>query len=453
MSNAGIAKFLNDKDEFIVTEAARAINDDLSIKDALPALGELLNTTLFTNEALIRRAINANLRISTAGAMQSLISYSLKESAPVKMRAEAIDALSVWAKPSVLDRVDGRYRGVIERDPAFLKSKLAEPLLSLLKNKELPVRISAAKAVAWLEIKQASPVLLALVKNDPAPDMRIESLTALVSFGDAQVGEAVSQALSDKEKKVRVAGLNLLEKMNISKDLMVSLLANVISTKTMEEKQAAILTLGKLPAANSTKTFNELLDKMSAGKLSPDLYLELGEAIDSSGASGLAARYKTITQKLSPDELMASYAGSLLGGDATRGKNIFFQNQNAQCMKCHAYDDRGGNAGPRLNGIANRISRQEILEALIIPGARLSPGYGMVNLELKNGKKLFGILEKENETSITLKIGGEPAQVIQKSQVAKRTDSPSSMPDMKQTLSKREIRDIVSFLATLKENN
>jgi hypothetical protein len=41
----------------------------------------------------------------------------------------------------------------------------------------------------------------------------------------------------------------------------------------MEEKQAAILTLGKLPSANSTKTFNELLDKMAAGKLSPDLYL------------------------------------------------------------------------------------------------------------------------------------------------------------------------------------
>jgi hypothetical protein len=45
MSHPGIARFLNDSDEFIVTEAARAINDDLSIKDALPALGNLLNTT------------------------------------------------------------------------------------------------------------------------------------------------------------------------------------------------------------------------------------------------------------------------------------------------------------------------------------------------------------------------------------------------------------------------
>ena len=311
----------------------------------------------------------------------------------------------------------------------------------------------------WIKIKKDEKVFLfdgdkfALVKTDAAPDMRIESLTSLVMLQDVQVGDAVSHALSDKEKKVRVAGLNLLEKMNISKELMVSLLANVITTKTMEEKQAAILTLGKLPPANSTKTLNELLDKMSAGKLSPDLYLELGEAIDSSGASGLVARYKTITKKLSPEELMASYTESLLGGDATKGKNIFFQNQNAQCMKCHSYDDRGGNAGPRLNGIANRISRQQILEALITPGARLSPGYGMTSIELKDGKKLLGILENENANNITLKIGSEPPQVIQKSQVAKRNDSPSSMPDMKMVLSKREIRDVVSFLSTLKENN
>jgi HEAT repeat protein len=59
MSNPGIANFLNDADEFVVTEAARAINDDLSIKNALPALGNLLKTTNFKNVGLMRRCINA----------------------------------------------------------------------------------------------------------------------------------------------------------------------------------------------------------------------------------------------------------------------------------------------------------------------------------------------------------------------------------------------------------
>ena len=123
MSHPGVASFLNDTDEFVVTEAARAINDDLSIKEALPALGNLLKTTAFSNEALIRRSINANLRVGTDEAMQNLISYSILQSNPATMRAEAIAALSTWSKPSVLDRVDGRYRGVVERDPALVKNK------------------------------------------------------------------------------------------------------------------------------------------------------------------------------------------------------------------------------------------------------------------------------------------------------------------------------------------
>src|SRR5690606_27038855 len=65
MRHPGVSQFLQDKDEFIVTEAARAINDDFSIEEALPALGALLNQTPFTNEALIRRSINANLRVGT----------------------------------------------------------------------------------------------------------------------------------------------------------------------------------------------------------------------------------------------------------------------------------------------------------------------------------------------------------------------------------------------------
>ena len=453
MANAGIIQFLHDKDEFVVTEAARAIHDDLSIKDALPVLGDLLNSTAFANEALLRRAISANLRVGTAASMQNLIDYSLKVAAPAKMKAEAIDALSVWAKPSVLDRVDGRYRGPVERDPVILTKKMTGPLLQLLKNRELPVRLSAAKAVALLQISQAAPILHGLVRNDQEPDMRVQSLKTLVALGDPQIGQAVSLALSDRERKVRVAGLNLLQKMNISGDLMVSLLSHVIATKTMEEKQAAILTLGKIPVEDSKKPLGELLNKMSAGLLSPDLYFELGEAIDSTHAAELIARYKVISQKLSPDELTASYAGSLLGGDTVHGKYIFFANQNAQCMKCHAYDDRGGNAGPRLNGIASRISRAQILEALINPSARLSPGYGMVTVELKDGKTLSGILQAEDNTSLTLKIGDQPNQVIPKKELAKRTNSPSSMPEMKFILSKKEIRDVVSFLATLKEDN
>lgn len=453
MSHAGITRFLTDKDEFVVTEAARAINDDLSIKDALPALANLLNTTTFTNEALIRRVINANLRVGTDQAMQNLLNYSSKEGAPSKMRAEAIEVLSVWSNPSVLDRVDGRYRGPIQRDAGLVKSKSAAPLLQLLNNKDSAVRINAVKAISTLGMKENSEKLHTLLKTDKEADVRVESLKALVNMNDPKAADAISVAIADKEKKVRVAGLNLLQKMNISKELMVKLLSDVINTKTMEEKQAALLTLGKLPVENSKQVFDDLLNKMSAGKLPADVYLELGEAIDSTGSQELLTKYKSISAKLSPDDLTAAYAGSLLGGDADRGRGIFFRNQNAQCIKCHSYDDRGGNAGPRLNGVAGRLTRSELLEALISPGARLAPGFGVVTVTLKDGKTHSGTLVAETNNNITIRIGDRQNEVVPKNQIAKRDNAPSSMPDMKTVLSKKEIRDVVAFLAGLKEDN
>ncbi|QHT68221.1 c-type cytochrome [Rhodocytophaga rosea] len=452
MQHPGVANFLKDQDEFIVTETARAINDDLSINDALPALGDILATTKFKNEALIRRAINANLEVGTEKALQNLIDYANKEGNPVAMRAEAIDALSTWAKPSVLDRVDGRYRGEVSRDAAQVRSKSAEALIALASNKEAPVRLSSAKAIGKLNISQGAATLMARLKTDAKPEVKIEALKALAAMEDNQIGQAIEQAISDKDKSVRVAGLDLLGKLDISKDLMVSLLSNVIDTKTTEEKQAALVTLGKLPVAQTKPVLDGLLTKMEAGKVPAEIQLEFSEAIDSSKSPELINRYKEIMAKSSPNAELASYQGSLLGGDAKRGERIFYSHQTAQCIRCHSYDDMGGNAGPRLNGVAKRLARPQILEALINPSARLAPGFGLVMLELKGGKNVSGILQEEKANSLVVKVGNQPDTTIIKANITKRTNAPSSMPDMKQLLTKREIRDLVSFLSTLKED-
>src|SRR5690606_9974799 len=152
---------------------------------------------------------------------------------------------------------------------------------------------------------------------------------------------------------------------------------------------------------------------------------------------------------LSSDSLLASYEGSLHGGDVELGRRVFFRNQAAQCIRCHAYDDMGGVAGPRLNGIANKLSRRELLESLIDPSKRLAPGFGIVTLELDNGQTVSGILSGETGDRLTLKVGNQPDTVLLKSNVVERIDAPSSMPDMKHLMTRREIRDVVSFLATL----
>lgn len=453
LKHPGIVNFLKDQDEFIVTEASRAINDDLSIEGALPALGDLLNDTKFSNEALIRRAINANYRLGNEKALQNLIKYSLKEDSPVEMRGEAMAAIGTWANPSLVDRVDGRYRGLKERDLSEVQNLAFDALMKMSSHSNHLLRMTAVRAVGQLKMQNGGSKLFTILKTDKRPEVREEALKALAAMEYEQMGKAIEQAISDREKSVRVAGLDLLAGMDISKELMVNLLTKVINTKTPEEKQAAVITLGHLPLENSQKALENLLQKMENGNLPPEIRLELAEAINATNSEPLKTRLSKVYSQVSADSLQASYQDALFGGDPTRGENIVFRHQVAQCMKCHSYDDYGGNAGPRLNGIGGKLSREQILEALIDPGKRLSPGFGVVSLDLKEGKTISGILQEENDISVALKVGNKPDTVIHKADIVKRINAPSSMPDMKSYLSKREIRDLVSFLSTLKEDN
>jgi quinoprotein glucose dehydrogenase len=442
MGDPGIANFLADKDEYIVTEAARGINDDLSIEKALPALGDLLKTTKFRNEALIRRSINANLRVGTPEGLNNLLEYASNNANPPLMRAEAIAAASTWAKPSVVDRVDGRYRGEINRDPQPLIAAATSPLLTLASNTNAVLRVEAVKAIGKI---------MQLLRSDPDAGVREAALLALAANKDTTIPDAIQLALRDKEKNVRVAALDLLPQMNLAPTLMATMLDEVISTKTPEEKQAALVTLGSLPLDHSQKIFDKLLVQLENKKLPAEVTLELSEAIDKSGSQELKTKMKGICAKAGVDTLKAAFAGALYGGNPQRGGRIFYSHQTAQCIRCHSYGDYGGNAGPRMNGIANRITREQMLEALIDPGARLAPGYGMVTLELKDGRKLSGIMQDDKPGSVTLKIGNKPDTTVMQTSIAKKTYGGSGMPPMRTLLTKKEIRDVVAFLATIKE--
>lgn len=451
MKDKGVADFLSDMDEAVATEAARAINDDHSIVDALPALGNSLNQTQFTNEAYVRRAINANLRVGSDEGMANLVRYASNDKAPAAMRSEALAALSTWPKPSVLDRVDGRYRGEVSRDPESVKQTAAEPLFKLTSAKDRMVRVAAVKAIGKLQIENATSFLMAKIKTDVDAEVRREALKSLTAIQSTEIGAAITIALQDKEKEVRATALDLLPKTQIGKPTMVKLLEEVVQTKSVEERQAALTTLGGLPAADTKLTFEKFLTLLENKKLPVEVNLELGDAITATNSPELKQRFQAINSKSSSDTLQASYAGALLGGNEDRGEWIFYSHQAAQCVRCHSLGDYGGNAGPRLNGVATRLTRQQLLEALINPDARIAPGFGTVSLELSNGKKINGILQEESTEWLKLKIGDKPDTTIMKKAVVVRKEGASSMPPMRLLLSKKEIRDVVSFLSKLKE--
>ncbi|MHC4996954.1 MAG: DUF7133 domain-containing protein, partial [Planctomycetota bacterium] len=141
-----IAAFLEDEDPRLVTEAARAIND-MPIAGAMQALAAKItdytaadaptpepSQSETENQPLIRRVINANLRMGGPLHAKALAEFIATPSKAETMRAEAIDALADFANPSPRDRVMGVYRPLVPRDRGSVVEAAGPVVANLLET-------------------------------------------------------------------------------------------------------------------------------------------------------------------------------------------------------------------------------------------------------------------------------------------------------------------------------
>ncbi|GAA0879696.1 c-type cytochrome [Algoriphagus jejuensis] len=446
-----LAKFLNDSDEYVVTEAARAIHDDFSVPAALPALGAILNSTPFQNEPLIRRAISANQRVGKAENLDQLVTYLGKTSSPEVLRQEAVATIGTWAKPSLVDRVDGRYRGEVTRDAATIKEQVKGVLIAQTNAKEENIRLESVKAIGKLNITDAADILMAKLKSDPSDQVKVQALNSIVAMNAPNLSAAITEAMNNNSQSLRVAGLGLLAQTSLANDQKVALLTDIIQKRTNPEKQTALLTLGSLEGSKDLPVWKNILADFEAGKLPDATWIELEEAITATGSPELQGQFNALLDTKAGGENWKKYAGALAEGNVRLGRRTFFENQTAQCIRCHAYDDMGGNAGPALDRIGATLSREELLIALVEPSKRLAPGFGFITVELNSGDKVAGTMMSEDASSMTVKVGTDE-QVISKKDIKSSQMGASSMPPMGELLSKREIRDLVSYLSTLRRS-
>jgi len=442
-----VALFLQDKEEYIVTEAARAINDDLSIENALPDLAALLKEERFTSEPLLRRGINACVRVGGDKELTMLIAFAKRKNIPTALRAEAMAALGTWANPSVLDRVDGRYRGAVTRDPQMIKSKISPELKGFLQEKNETILVAAAKMLADLNLSDYNADLAKTMGANSSPEVRSATLTALHVLKYDQLEAAIKAGMNDKQGSVRTTAIGLLNDLNISKENLPGIVKPIFEKGTLPEQQQLLRVLGKMDPVKSEPVLSNVVDQLLGKKLSEGLTLELMEAAEATNSETLIAKASKLRTN---DTGVNEYAGTLLGGNRERGRNIFFWNSAAQCVRCHAIRDQGGLVGPSLTNIGNQLTREQILQALIEPSARLAPGFGMVKLTLKDGQQVSGTLLSEDGEELILKTSQAEPLEVPVGRIEKRENYPSSMPPVGKTLSKSDIRDMIEFLSSLK---
>ncbi len=455
LASSEIEAFVDDESAAVAVEAARAIND-LPIVGALGSLAKKANASLdrFTDGSKdtvdyrtpwMRRVINANFRLGGAENAQSLAQLATDSKQSDAIRKEVLLMLGQWPTPSARDKVTGLWRPLDKRaaEPATLA--LAAASENLLKTSSHPVKAAAASAIANLGITAAGKWLIELAKDSSTPEQtRIEALNALAKLSDPSLAEILKVAQSDANEAVRKAATSMMAKtgqVDVIKDL-----AKVLANGTLSEKQNALTSLATIKGADAD---NLLLDWLKKSNLPGELELDLLLAAAQKTDSRIIAELSVRELRLPKDDALASYRSTLKGGNPELGRKIFFEKAEVACTRCHKWNGEGGEVGPELAQLAKNQSAEYFLEAILLPNAKIAPGFESVLLTTGDGTLYAGVLKSENDQIIELNSPEDGLLKIKKTDVKSRDRGLSGMPEgMGNILSKQELRDLLAFLTS-----
>ena len=432
-----VAKFLNSLTGGVSEDAARAIHDEWMIPEAMRALAEALETTkLIYSEPFIRRAINANFMLGESEHAERVAIFAARKDVPEAMRQEALDALTNWTEPAVLDRVVGRYRKHEKRDPEIARDPLRPHLGDLLTDASSAIQTEAMSLARNLKIEIDSETLIAVAKNlDSLPELRIEAMRGLHAQKSPELEPVLDAALGSKNSPLRIEALNLLAKINPEKALQIGKIVTDTGGSKLSEKQAAVALLaGDLASEKGDVDLRTLVANFK--ELPAGLQLDVAEAAAARKIEG------------APE---ADFTHTLEGGNVKRGEDIFMNHIAAQCIRCHKVKDgKGSNIGPNMKWIGRKKDRAYILESLVDPQKVVAKGYGSISLTMKDGSNITGQFRGEKDGVIELRDPENKVTKVKSKDVKERSAVVSTMPPMGLILQKREVRDVVEYLASLK---
>jgi putative membrane-bound dehydrogenase-like protein len=135
-----------------------------------------------------------------------------------------------------------------------------------------------------------------------------------------------------------------------------------------------------------------------------------------------------------------------LKGNAAKGAT------SAQaCLLCHKMGDQGNDYGPALNGFAKAQATEVVINAIVNPSAEIAHGFDGVQVSLRDGGQVHGLLLSAGDPMIVQSMGGL-TQVIPSSKArgGRQPLGRSLMLSAEQLgLSAQDVADIVAYMKTL----
>ena len=455
-----IASFLADTSPRIVTEAARAINDQ-PIPGALEALARLVERPGLTEAPLMRRVLNANYRFGTEATAKALATYATREDAPVTLRAEALDALSQWPANSGRDRISGLWRPTAFARSEKVPNEALKPVSNaLLTSAPAPVRAATARAAGALKLTEASPALSALVIQGAADGAaRSDALRALSLLQTPDYAPALAAAREDKDEKVRSLATQLAVEVppvavrnagsggSSASGGSTAPLEKALASGSVIEKQSALATLGSIKGAEADALLKNWMEGVLAGSVAPELELDVVEAAGArESLKTLLSQYQS---RLDAKDPSAAWKACLVGGNAEAGKKVFIERAEVSCVRCHKVQGEGGEVGPELTGLGKKSGRAYLLTSILYPNATIAVGFENVLVNLKGGQSYAGVIKSESATELVLNSAEDGLITVKKSEITGREKGLSGMPEgFGELLSKQDLRNLIEYLAT-----
>jgi quinoprotein glucose dehydrogenase len=454
-----LASFLADNDPLVVAEAARAIHDE-SVDAALAAVANL-STKLAAfcklppgtkeepspRDAILRRVLNANFRLGKESHAEAIARFASMPEGPETLRVEALRYLANWAKPPALDRVFGLFRPLAERKESVAVKAFQPIIQKTLELQGDAARGAALKLIAQYKIAGGGVDLLGWVANSKLnASLRADALNALAALRDPTLADAVRAAAADSNEALRKEAIRL--QMELHLPGAIEGIRKILETGSVGDKQAAIRAIPGLNDPAATAVLQSLAEQLLNKKLAEPLQVEVLEAIEKTESmKDFVTRY---TAALNPADPLAAYRIALKGGNAETGHKIFMEKIEASCARCHKVKNEGAEVGPNLTNVASRGNREYLLESIVNPNAKIAQGYETVMITLTDNSLHAGIVKEENATDISLIPPGGTVEKLSKAKIKSREFGPSGMPPLAAVLSKRELRDLVEYLSSLK---
>lgn len=210
-----------------------------------------------------------------------------------------------------------------------------------------------------------------------------------------------------------------------------ALIATLVSRPAFARALLKQVADGKIPRTEVSAFHARQIRGLGDEALSKELAAVWGELREAGGDK--AKMIEEMKGKLTP--------AALAKANLSNGRALY-----QLCAACHMMYGEGGKVGPDLTG-SGRANLDYLLENILDPSGVVSADYRMSMVTLKDGRVLSGVVARQDDRTLTLRLMTEET-TVEKAEIAKQDTSPvSMMPEgLLTALQPEQVRDLIAYL-------